>query len=159
MREKSLPVLPVLPEQRKAWERGRSTLDELQHHAARDLESAVARDPSLLDEAAAGRTRRVILAMEIEAQIRSNANLRADRFVADWQRMERQRLEWSGDRERAQGIRESMGRMADDLKRDPQPESILRNRRIELGLHSQGQSVARELIDHLGLGRSRGLSR
>ena len=159
MRERSLPVLP---EQRKAWERARSALDAMGRHAARDLESAFAHDPSLLAEAGAGRTRRVILAMESEAQIRTDPKLRADRFVADWQKLERQRMrvKWSDDRQRAQGIRESMGAMADGLKRDPQLESILRNRRIELGLHvSRGQSVARELIDYLGLGRSRGLGR
>jgi hypothetical protein len=82
--------------------------------------------------------------------------------VANWQSLERQRLrlEWSDEWPRAQGIRESMGAMAAGLKRDPQLESILRNRRSELGLHvSRGQSLAGELVDYLGLGRGRGLGR
>jgi Ti-type conjugative transfer relaxase TraA len=159
MREKSLPVLP---EQRKAWERARSRLDAIAPHAARDLESAFAQDPSLINEAAAGRSQRVLRAIEAEAQIRTDPSFRADRFVADWQKLERQRLrlEWGDDRQRAQRIRESMGAMADGLKRDPQLESILRNRRIELGLHvAKGQGLARELMDYLGLGRGRGLGR
>ena len=51
-----------------------------------------------------------------------------------------------------------MGEMARGLERDPQVESILRNRQKDLGL-SPGldQSVSRSLLIQLGLQRQRDL--
>lgn len=154
--------LPVLPEQRKAWERARDGLNAIRPHAARDLYNAFDNDPSLINEAANGRTQRVIRAMQAEAEIRTDASLRADRFVSNWRDLERQRLrlEHSGNWQEAQSIRHSMSGMAKSLERDAQMESILRNRRMEFGLQFRsGQSLSHDLMEHLGLGRSRGLSR
>lgn len=159
MQDKSLPVLP---EQRKAWERARDALDAVRPHAARDLNSAFVHDPSLIGEAANGKMQRVIRAMQAETEIRVRPDLRADRFVADWQGLERRRmrLERSDDWHGAQSVRDSMGIMAKSLERDAQVESILRNRRIELGLHmSMNRSISHELMEYLGLRRSRGLER
>jgi hypothetical protein len=48
--------------------------------------------------------------------------------------------------------------MAKSLERDPQMESILRNRKIELGLETgRGGGVAHGLMEMIGLGRGRGL--
>ncbi len=159
MRGKSLPVLP---EQRRAWERAKDTLNAVRPHAARDLHNAFVHDPSLIDEAADGKTQRVIRAMQAEAELRTDANLRADRFVANWRQLERQRLrlEHGGNWHEAQTIRNHMGGLAKGLERDAQVESILRNRRIELGLQvSRGASISHDLMEYLGRGRSRGLSR
>ena len=60
--------------------------------ASADLGNAFVRDPSLVGDAAAGRTRAAIRAMQVEAEIRTNPELRADRFVARWQNLDRQRL-------------------------------------------------------------------
>jgi len=50
-----------------------------------------------------------------------------------------------------------MAGMAKSLERDPQVESILRNRKAQLGLPQvREQSIGQSLIDMLGLGRSRG---
>jgi hypothetical protein len=49
--------------------------------------------------------------------------------------------------------------MAKSLERDPQMESLLRNRSRELGLPiAMGRGLGRDLVDYLGLGRGRGLS-
>ena len=48
--------------------------------------------------------------------------------------------------------------MAKGLERDPQLESLLRNRTKELGLSSQsGQSLSQDLQRHLGRSLGRGL--
>lgn len=52
----------------------------------------------------------------------------------------------------------SMGAMAKGLERDPQVDSLLRNRKIELGLRSSGSGgIGHQLYEHLGLGRDRAL--
>jgi len=58
----------------------------------------------------------------------------------------------------AHQIKDRMGAMAKSLERDPQVESLLRGRRVELGLPSNmGRSVGQGLIEYLGIGRGRGL--
>jgi hypothetical protein len=96
----------------------------------------LARDPSLAEDASVGRTRAAIRAMQIEAEIRTNPELRADRFVARWQNLERQRLRFDqrGDWASERKVPDAMGDLAKSLHRDPQLESIPRNRRRELGI-------------------------
>ncbi len=58
----------------------------------------------------------------------------------------------------ADRTRASLRDMAKSLQRDPQLESLLRNRRTELGLSSRAkESLSHELAEHLGLSRSRGI--
>jgi hypothetical protein len=48
--------------------------------------------------------------------------------------------------------------MAKSLERDPQVESILRNRRKEFGLPPMAEKgIGQSLVDALGIGRNRGL--
>ena len=101
-----------------------------------------------------------IRAMQVEAEIRNNPGLRADRFVARWQDLDRVRsaFENKGDWSSANKARSSMGALAKSLERDPQVESLLRNRAQELGLSMHvGPSVGASMIEHLGLGRGRAL--
>ena len=99
--------------------------------------------------------------MQIEAEIRTNPERRADRFVAGWQNLERQRrsFERNEDWQNEHKVRNSMGDMAKSLHRDPQLESILRNRSRDLGISADmGRGIQHSLLDYVGLGRSRGLS-
>ena len=108
-----------------------------------------------------GRTQPAIRAMQLEAEIRNNPGLRADRFVTRWKDLDwvRRDFETKGDWSRATKVRSSMGELAKSLERDPQVESLLRNRVRELGLSMHaGPSVGASMIEHLGLGRGRGLS-
>ncbi|WP_395445115.1 Ti-type conjugative transfer relaxase TraA [Caulobacter sp. UC70_42] len=152
--------LPVLAHQRRALEEAREALSKIGPHAAKDLERAYMRKPDLANEAASGRTQRAIRVLQLEAEVRSDPSLRADRFVQRWQGLERQRtaLHREGDMSGARQVKESMGAMAKSLERDPQVESLLRGRRAELGLPSNmGRSVGQGLSEYLGIGRGRGL--
>ena len=152
--------LPVLAHQRRALDQAREALGKIGPHAAKDLEQAYARDPALAGEAASGRTQRAIRVLQLEAEVRADPVLRADRFVERWQGLERQRsaLQGAGDIAGADQIKDSMGAMAKSLERDPQVESLLHARKTELGLAADtGRSVWRGLSDHLGIGRGRGL--
>ncbi|HEY1613989.1 MAG TPA: Ti-type conjugative transfer relaxase TraA [Rhizomicrobium sp.] len=153
--------LPVLPHQIQAQERAQAALDVIKPHSSQDLASALARDPALTGEAATGRTRAAIRAMQVEAEIRTNPERRADRFVTNWQNLERQRrsVEQSGDWQSERKLRNSMGDMAKSLHRDPQLESVLHNRKRELGISADmGRGIQHSLLDYLSVNRSRGLS-
>jgi len=151
---------PELPHQREAWVKANNALDAIRPHAAKDLHSAFETSREVMREAIAGRPQRAIQAMQVEAEIRTNPALRADRFVARWQDLDRQRMELyrSGDWQAERTIKASMGAMGKSLERDPQVESLLRNRVRELGIPmDMGRGVGASMIEHLGLGRGRGL--
>ena len=153
--------LPVLTHQRKALEQAREAMGKIGPQAAKDLERAYVRDPALAGETASGRTQRAIRVLQLEAEVRADPRLRADRFVERWQGLERQRsaLHRAGDMTGAGQVKDRMGAMAKSLERDPQVESLLRTRRPELGLPAEmGRSVGQGLSDYLGIGRGRGLS-
>lgn len=152
--------LPVLAHQRRALDDARQALGKIGPHAVKDLERAYVRDPDLAGETAAGRTQRAIRVLQLEAEVRADPRLRADRFVERWQGLERQRsaLHRAGDMSGAGQVKERLGDMAKSLQRDPQMESLLRGRRAELGLSPEiGRSVGQGLIEYLGIGRGRGL--
>jgi hypothetical protein len=152
--------LPVLAHQRRALVEAREAMAEVGPHAAKDLERAYLREPGLASETASGRTQRAIRVLQLEAEVRADPRLRADRFVDRWQGLERQRtaLHREGDMTGARQVKERMGAMAKSLERDPQVESLLRGRRAELGLPSEmGRSIGQGLIEYLGIGRGRGL--
>ncbi|MGH1558130.1 MobA/MobL protein [Caulobacter segnis] len=125
--------LPVLAHQRRALEEARDAMGKIGPHAAKDLERAYMREPGLANEAASGRAQRAIRVLQLEAEVRSDPSLRADRFVQRWQGLERQRsdLHRAGDMTGARQVKERMGAMAKSLERDPQVESLLRGRRAE----------------------------
>ncbi|QUD89549.1 Ti-type conjugative transfer relaxase TraA [Phenylobacterium montanum] len=154
--------LPALAHQRQALDQARDALNQIDRHAARDLEQAYAREPALLAETAVGRTQRAVRVLQLEAEIRSNPALRAERFVERWQGLERQRTAlWAdGDVAGSSRLRQQMGAMAKSLERDPQVDSLLANRRRELGIDLElrrGLSVGDSLTQYLGLGRGRNI--
>ena len=159
MREKGLPVLP---HQKEALAKAGDALDRLRPQAARDLASAFERNPALVRDAAEGKAGGAARAMAEEAQVRSNPELRADRFVERWQGMARERAELarSGDRAGAERTAKKMDGLAGGLHRDPQLESVLRRRAPELGLEMRrDRPISQELTRSLEIGRDRGLSR
>ena len=152
--------LPVLPDQRAALQQSRKNLDAFNPHYSKDLEQAYTGNRPLAQETATGNPRRAIQVLQVEAEIRANPNLRADRFVQSWQALSRQRDEQLMKRDftSRQSLTDSMGEMARGLERDPQLESILRNRQKDLGLTpGLEQSISRSLLIQLGLERQRNL--
>lgn len=149
-----------MPHQEAALEKARVSLDYIKPKAGRDLAAAFGRQPELIAEAANGRTTGAIRAMQLEAELRTNPQMRADRFVENWQRLHRQRDHafQSGNYRSGEAATASMGAMAKGLERDPQVDSLLRNRKIELGLHPSGSGgIAMQLNNYLGLRRTRDL--
>ena len=62
--------------QQSAFAQARDALEGVRASGHHDLSVAVARDPTLVAEAAAGRTARAIRAMQLEAEVRTNPELR-----------------------------------------------------------------------------------
>ncbi|WP_129791525.1 Ti-type conjugative transfer relaxase TraA [Sphingosinicella sp. CPCC 101087] len=149
-----------LPHQRLALARARDRLDVLQPQAAHDLRSAINKDLSLIGEAARGQPARAIRAMAMERKLRIDMADRAETFVAQWKTRARRmdRLERSGDHDRAYSVKKELAEMSRSLQRDPQLESLVRNRRKELGIGaSGGDSLSHDLQEWLSRSRSLGI--
>jgi Ti-type conjugative transfer relaxase TraA len=147
-------------EQRAELASSRAMLDTLRPQGSRDLEAAMSAELGLIGESAKGRTQATIRAMQLEAEMRVDPQLRADTFVQRWQMLDRQRRSFLRDHEdtAARRVAQTMAGMAKSLERDPQVESILRNRRKEFGLPPMAEKgIGQSLVDALGIGRSRGL--
>jgi Ti-type conjugative transfer relaxase TraA len=152
--------LPVLPHQQIELEKARKALGSLSPHAAKDIEQAYSRDASLVREASGGRVQRAFQAMQLEAEIRINPEKRADRFVETWRKLDRQyRISYAqGDFDAVHRTRDSMGAMAKSLERDAQMESVLRQRRPELGIDmDMGRKLSHDLASSVGIEMGRGL--
>ena len=161
MRDKGLPVLA---HQEQALAKAGDALDQVRPHGARDLASAIERDPRLARDAAEGNTGGAAKAMETERQVRIDPEKRAGRFVEQWQGMKEARasMERAGDHAGAKKIGERMESMAGGLHRDPQLESVLQRRTPELALSMErGRSIGQELAQSVSIGRDRdrGMSR
>jgi hypothetical protein len=147
--------------QRAELKISRANLDGIRPHAARDLEAAMEAAPALVSQAAAGRTSNALRAMQLEADMRGDPQLRANVFVQRWQALERQRRQLLSDHESsaARAVAGRMIGMANNLGRDPQVESLLRNRKADLGLpgHARDQGVGHSLGEMIGRTIGRGL--
>ncbi|MFB9774117.1 Ti-type conjugative transfer relaxase TraA [Sphingomonas yabuuchiae] len=156
--------LPVLAHQESALRRAGEALDAIRPHAARDLASAIERDPRLARDAAEGNTGGAAKAMEVERQVRIDPEKRAGRFVEQWQGMKAARasMERAGDRAGAEKLGKRMESIAGGLHRDPQLESALKRHAPELALSMErSRSIGQELAQSVGQGRDRdrGMSR
>jgi Ti-type conjugative transfer relaxase TraA len=152
------------PDQLAELKSARKAFEDLRPHAPRDAEAAYAKDPGLASEAARGSADRAIRALQLETELRTNPELRADRFVNRWNE-----LSASADRHYAAGnmdahknARSAMANMVKSLERDPQLESLLAIRKAQLKItmmDSQRKLGAQLAFEHgLDLGRGRGLA-
>ncbi|AJA09243.1 conjugal transfer protein TraA [Sphingopyxis fribergensis] len=143
-----------------AMERAQRAMNAVREHGSADLAEAMRKDPSLMSEAAGGRTQRAIQAMAAEAEIRIDVQGRADRFVSEWQSNARQlrHLQREGDYARMDSVRDRLDGMAKSLHRDAQLESLLRNRRAELGLDALSKkTLSHDLAEYLRPSRGLGI--
>jgi Ti-type conjugative transfer relaxase TraA len=155
-------------------------LDGIQPRAAYDLEQALATQPALVAEAAARRTAATMRAMQLETELRTDPEFRADRFVQAWQQLRARREKlggWQHAEERDATDRRLNG-MAGAVEKDPAMGSALAKRAGQLGLgrqwspewsaHSIDGGMGRELSEQLHartvgvaladmLGRERGI--
>ena len=150
------------PEQVEELQEARKVFEEVRPYGPHDAEAAYKKNPELASEAATGQVNRTIRALQLETELRTDPQIRADRFVESWQRLDRasQHQYQAGDISGYRATRSAMGDMAKSLERDPQLESILAGRKRDLGIGiDSGRSLGRELAFSHGidLGRGRGI--
>jgi hypothetical protein len=168
--------LPTLTFQRGNLSRAAAALDKIAPHAARDLAEAFVRRPELVAQAAQGRTQTTIRAMHLEAEVRTNPDLRADRFAESWKQLkaEHERLKgWQNDEARG-AVTAQMKALAGSLEKDPAMAKALGRHAKELGVGrryslewrfdgprnggidiARSRSVSQALMDSLGRSRDR----
>ncbi|MGN6594751.1 Ti-type conjugative transfer relaxase TraA [Sphingopyxis terrae] len=172
-----------LPHELERYREARHALDALRPGGASDLREAFGKSYKLTSEAAAGRTAGAIAAMDgavaaraaeraaadraareqvrqVAAAKRLAADLekRAELFVAAWKKesVQARKAPTYAARDAA---RANLNDMAKSLHRDPQLESLLQNRRADLGLKPTAtRSLSHDLQQYLGRGRDMGIS-
>ncbi|MGY4403900.1 hypothetical protein ACVIYL_004703 [Bradyrhizobium sp. USDA 3315] len=157
-------------EQMRKLTDARKAFEKVRPHGWRDAEAAYVKNPELVHDTASGRVARAVRALQLETEIRTgrdvdpanNPSRRADRFVERWQKLDQtsQRQYRDGDMSGYKATRAQMGDMAKSLERDPQLESLLANRKQQLGIpFESGRRLGAELAFTHGidLGRGRGI--
>jgi hypothetical protein len=150
------------PEQMRELTDARKAFEEVRPHGWRDAEAAYVKNPELVRETAGGRVNRAIRALQLETEIRTDPARRADHFVERWRQLGQtsRRQYQAGDMSGYKTTQATMGDMAKSLARDPQLESILANRKRDLGIQIEsGRRLGLELAFNHGidLGRGRGI--
>jgi hypothetical protein len=160
--------LPVLDMQRQEMRDAGQQLDQVRGGMKALMRSTLENDPAtaraMTELSGRERVAHVIDGMKRENAALQDPNIRAERFVERWQELQGQRRGlrgWQHDEARAK-VESQMNGLTKSLERDPQVDSILRNRRQELGIGQElrrDQSIARELQDEMTRGHrlSRGI--
>lgn len=153
--------LPVLDMQRQEMRDAGQQLDQVRDGMNDLMRSTLQHDPAtaraMTELSSRERVAHVIDGMKRENAALQDPNVRAERFVNRWQELDGQRQKlrgWQHDEARDK-VESQMSDLAKSLERDPQAESIVRNRSRELGIHHKprrGQSIARELQDEMTRG-------
>ncbi|WP_112313485.1 Ti-type conjugative transfer relaxase TraA, partial [Pseudogemmobacter bohemicus] len=154
--------LPVLDMQRQEMRDAGHQLDQVRDGMKDLIRSTLQNDPAtaraMTELSGRERVAHVIEGMKRENAALQDPNVRAERFVERWQELQGQRRElrgWQHDDARAK-VESQMTGLAKSLERDPQAESILRNRRQELGIGQElrrEQTIARALQDEMTRGQ------
>ncbi|WP_265975054.1 Ti-type conjugative transfer relaxase TraA [Brucella intermedia] len=150
------------PEQWKELTEARKAFDQVRPHGWQDAEAAYAKDADLAREAGTGKVSRAIRALQLETEIRTDPERRADRFVERWQKLQQtsEQKYLGGDYSGHRAARAEMGNMAKSLERDPQLESMLEIRKKQLGIQmdfDNGMRLSQQLTLSHGLERGKGL--
>ncbi|TIV61330.1 Ti-type conjugative transfer relaxase TraA [Mesorhizobium sp.] len=151
-------------EQMRELREARDAFEKVRPHGWRDAEAAYVKNPDLVREAGTGRVNRIVLALQLETEIRTGLDAdpirRADRFVERWQKLHRTSQEQyqAGDMSGYKSTRLAMSDMAKSLERDPQLESLLANHKKALGIEAEsGRRLGAELAFRHGIGIGRGI--
>lgn len=159
--------LPVLEGQKSELQQAGQQLDQQRPGSPNLMVSAMQNDPQTEQamHQLSGRERvgQLVAGMDRERALQADPNVRADRLINTWQKLqaERQNLQgWQHDEARGK-VEGQMRKVADVIERDPQVESIVRSRSKEIGISHvrQEQNVARAMEQQLSRGRSQGLER
>ncbi|MGI8525744.1 MAG: Ti-type conjugative transfer relaxase TraA [Pseudolabrys sp.] len=150
------------PEQVEELQEARKAFEDVRPYGSHDAEAAYKKNPELAQEAATGRVNRAVRALQLETELRTDPQRRADRFVERWRELGHtsQHQYQAGDMYGYKATRSAMGDMAKSLERDPQLDSILEGRKRDLGIGiDSGRRLGLELAFNHGidLGRGRGI--
>ena len=160
--------LPVLPHQTEALARADRAIEGQRPSFGRDLDAALTHTPRLAHSTGteAGLAA-LIKAGQVESVQRVALETRAREAVRAWARLERayEQAETKYDHLAQREIGARMEQFAKELKRDPQFDSVLRQRGQQLGVAEgsrlervvQSMGIDRELRRKLGLRHSQGL--
>jgi Ti-type conjugative transfer relaxase TraA len=164
--------LPVLEHQKQALVKAGAALDAARDGATRELLSGLRHDPATRQAMVLEgpeRAERLIAGIERERQAQRDPNVRAERAVAEWRKLEKEHGGLRGfEHDVARGqIEERMKTLAGAIKRDPQVESVLRARSREFGIERgsrlekviEAKNVERALARSVERERDRGLER
>jgi len=165
-----------LPHEIDNYRKARQELDAIKPDCSNDLREVFGKSYKLTSEAAEGRTSGAIAAMDRRAVARTaervaaeraarertrlaaDAENRAELFVATWKK-ENERLREAPTYAARDAARANLTDMAKSLHRDPQLESLLQDRRAQLGLDAmRGKTLSQDLQQYLGRGRGMGIS-
>jgi Ti-type conjugative transfer relaxase TraA len=172
-----------LPHEIGAYRRARTALDALRPGGANDLREAFGKSYQLTKDTAEGRTAGAIAAMDQQEAARAAERVAAERAARDHARLAVQAKQlaaetekraelfvasWKKESARAKdaptyaardAARANLTDMAKSLHRDPQLESLLQNRRAELGLKSRATgNLSHDLQQWFGRSRGIGIS-
>ncbi|AMU91561.1 Ti-type conjugative transfer relaxase TraA [Sphingopyxis macrogoltabida] len=162
-----------LPHEIDAYRKARTELDALRPGGANDLREAFGKSYELTKDTAEGRTAGAMAAMDrrdaarvaeraaAERAARDRVRLaaetekRAELFVATWKK-ESARVKDAPTYAARDAARANLTDMAKSLHRDPQLESLLQNRRAQLGLDVMSTKTLSQDLQ-LSLSRGRGM--
>jgi len=157
--------LPILETQKLEMRQAGQQLDQARPGASALMVSALQHDPetraAMQELSGRERVGQLSAGMDRERAALADPNVRAERFVQRWQELQGERQElrgWQHDEARGK-VEGQMRGMTKSLERDPQVESILRNRSQDLGIGHvrQSESLARDMEQSLARGRSQNL--
>lgn len=157
--------LPMLESHGRELRQAGQQLDQARPGASALMVSALQHDPetrrAMSELSGRDRTGQLIAGMDRERAALADPNVRAERFVNRWQELKGQRQElrgWQHDEARGK-VEGQMRGMTKGLDRDPQVESILRNRKHDLGIGHvrESESLARDMERSLTRGRSQSM--
>ncbi|WP_208250705.1 Ti-type conjugative transfer relaxase TraA [Rhizobium sp. T1473] len=157
--------LPVLETQRQELRTSAERLDQARPGSHELMKSALQYDPetatAMTELSGRERVGELVAGMDRERAALADPNVRADRFIERWQELqaERRTLTTGWHVEARAKIDSQMKGLTKSLERDPQLESVLRNRAQELGISHirQSQNLAREMERHITQSRSQSL--
>lgn len=154
--------LPVLDMQRQEMRAAGQQLDQVQDGMKDLMRSTLQHDPqtarAMTELSGRERVGQVIEGMKRENAALQDPNVRAERFVNRWQELQGQHKQlrgWQHDEARGK-VEGQMNGLTKSLERDPQVESILRNRSRELGIGHElrrEQTVSRALQEEMTRGQ------
>jgi hypothetical protein len=151
--------LPVLPHQDLALARAQRALEAAEPEHAVDLRSALARQRGLaakIDQP--GGTDVIARAVAREGALRRSPELRAEAFEESWTRLRTRHaaLGGIGNTHERRSVEARLQRLAGELSKDPQVETLVARSRKELGIAKPGGRLAQDLVRLLSVGRGIG---